>query len=156
MRFCCYSLRESASTSLEAMCRELPVAESCGKERNETQWKTWMKRKFSTASSACSSYISARTVATSNVETGTANLSDLLEKRQIKSLLKSIRKNAFRSANFLRSLRKGRCTLRKESSLRRLPPHRRHKRFIYGSLHAALRSQLANGIKDKRKHHNYF
>jgi hypothetical protein len=74
------------------MCRELPVAELGGKERNETQWKTWMKRKFSTAPSACSSQISAATVATSNVETGTANLSDLLEKRQIKSLLKSIRK----------------------------------------------------------------
>jgi hypothetical protein len=68
------------------MCRELPVAESCGKERNETQWKTWMKRKFSTAPSACSSQVSARAAATSNVETGTVNLADLLEKRQIKSL----------------------------------------------------------------------
>jgi hypothetical protein len=87
-----YSLRGSGSSLREAMFRELPVAESCGKERNEAQWKNWIKRKFSTAPSACSSQISARTAATSNVETCTANLSALREKCQIKSLLISIRK----------------------------------------------------------------
>jgi hypothetical protein len=37
----------------EEMCHEPPVVESQD-ETDEVQWKIWMIRKFSTASSACS------------------------------------------------------------------------------------------------------
>jgi len=47
------------------MCREQSVAESRGNEKNAPQRKIWRTRKSSMASSAWSSHISARTVATS-------------------------------------------------------------------------------------------
>ena len=94
MRFCCYSLRESASISLEAMCRELPVAESGGNERNDTQWKTWTTEKILDGFIGMLLHISARTVATSNVETGPANTISISWKNvKLNLLLKSDQEN---------------------------------------------------------------
>ena len=50
------------------ICRELPVAELRGNEKNAARWKIWRRGRFSTASSACSSHLSARAVATSTAE----------------------------------------------------------------------------------------
>jgi hypothetical protein len=72
---------------LVELCHEPPVAESQGNERDEAQWKIWMTRKFSTASSACSFHGTARALATSNGE----NLSPRyhgVEARQVNFLLR--------------------------------------------------------------------
>ena len=45
-----------------------------GNEKDDEQWKIWMTRKFSTASSACSFHGTARTVATSNDATSITTL----------------------------------------------------------------------------------
>ena len=61
------------------MCRELPVAELGGIERNDTQWKICDHKKILDGFIGMLLHVSARTVATSNVETCTPTLVAFLE-----------------------------------------------------------------------------